>query len=136
MRLDHVNIHAFDQEAVRDFLIALLGLKVGWRPGFVEPGYWLYYGDDASPPARGERPPEGWREPFRAVIHLWPKSSAPGAGWVDHLCFGLGGKPDEQRAELGRLGFKFREGRLPDSDIVQFFVSGPEGVVIEVQCRG
>jgi len=33
MRLDPVNIHAHDKEAVRDFLGALLGLKVGWRPG-------------------------------------------------------------------------------------------------------
>ena len=28
MRLDHVNIHARNQEAMRDFLVALLGLKV------------------------------------------------------------------------------------------------------------
>jgi len=135
MRLDHVNIHCHQQEPMRDFLVALLGLKVGWRPGFVEPGYWLYYGDDTSPPARGETPPPEWHEPFRAVIHLWPRSSGPGAGWVDHLCFGLFGNADEKRAELQRQGFFFRESRLPDTDIVQFFVTGPEDIKIELQCR-
>ena len=135
MRLDHVNIHARDQEAARDFLVALLELKVGWRPGFVEPGYWLYYADDLSPPARGERPPADWHQPFGAVIHLWPRVSALGTGWVDHLCFAPHGDPDEKRAELKRLGFAFSESRLPESDIVQFFVKGPEDLKIELQCR-
>ena len=135
MRLDHVNIHCRNQEAMRDFLIALLGLKVGWRPGFAEPGYWLYYADDDSPPARGDKPPADWRQPFRAVVHLWPRTSPPGPGWVDHLCFGLFGSPDDKRAELERLGFAFRQARLPDTDITQFFVTGPEDVRIELQCR-
>lgn len=116
MRLDHVNIHARDQEAVRDFLIALLGLEIGWRPGFDVPGYWLYL--DGQP-----------------VIHTWPRSSPPGAGWVDHVAFGPCGEPEAKRRELQRLGFPFRETRLPDSDIVQFFVTGPENIQIELQCR-
>ena len=116
MRLDHVNIHARNQEAMRDFLVALLGLKVGWRPGFDVPGYWLYLGD-------------------QPVIHTWPRSSAPGAGWVDHIAFGPCGDPDTQRATLTRLNLPFREARLPDTDIVQFFVEGPEGVKIELQCE-
>jgi catechol 2,3-dioxygenase-like lactoylglutathione lyase family enzyme len=38
MHLDHVRIACHDQEAVRDFLVALLGLRVGWRPRFSQPG--------------------------------------------------------------------------------------------------
>ena len=116
MRLDHVNIHCHDQEAVRDFLIALLGVKVGWRPGFEVPGYWLYLDD-------------------QPVIHTWPRSSGPGPGWVDHIAFGPFGTPDETREKLKNLGLPFSETRLPDTDIVQFFVTGPEGVKIELQCR-
>jgi catechol 2,3-dioxygenase-like lactoylglutathione lyase family enzyme len=116
MQLDHVNIHCDDQEAVRDFLVALLGLKVGWRPGFVEPGYWLYLED-------------------KAVIHTWPRRSPPGAGWVDHIAFGPCGDPGSKRAALQDLGLPFRETRLPDTDIVQFFVTGPENIRIELQCR-
>jgi len=116
MRLDHVNIHCHDHEAVRDFLVALLGLTVGPRPPFTVPGYWLYL--------------DG-----QAVIHTWPRSSGPGAGWVDHVAFGPCGDPDARRAELQRLGYPFSETGLPGTDVVQFFVSGPEGIRIELQCR-
>ena len=127
MRLDHVNIHARDQEAVRDFLIALLGLKVGWRPKFEVPGYWLYEGEPAtSGPANGTT---------GAVIHLWPRTSPPGAGWTDHLAFGPYGDADATRQKLKKLGFAFTETPLVDTDIYQFFVTGPEGVKIELQCR-
>ena len=128
MQLDHVNIHAYAQEPMRDFLVALLGLRVGWRPGFVEPGYWLYLDEPAPSP--------GGSGASRAVIHLWPRISAPGAGWVGHVAINRPcGDPDAKRAELTKLGFPFSEARLPDTDIVQFFVTGPEGVKIELQCR-
>ena len=116
MLLDHVNIHARDQEALRDFLIAVLGLQTGWRPGFDVPGYWLYL--DGRP-----------------VIHTWPRTSAPGAGWVDHIAFGPCGDPATKRAELVALGLPFAETRLVDTDIVQFFITGPEGIKLELQCR-
>ena len=116
MLLDHVNIHARDQEALRDFLIAVLGLQTGWRPGFDVPGYWLYLNG-------------------RAVIHTWPRTSAPGAGWVDHIAFGPCGDPATKRAELMALGVPFAETRLIDTDIVQFFITGPEGIKLELQCR-
>jgi len=116
MQIDHVNIHAYDQEAMRDFLVALLGLEVGWRPSFDVHGYWLYL--------------DG-----RAVIHTWVKTSPPGPGWVDHIAFGPCGDAAAKRAELTRLGFPFSETRLRDTDIIQFFVTGPENIRIELQCR-
>ena len=116
MRFDHVNIHARDQGAMRDFFIALLGLKVGWRPGFDFPGYWLYLGD-------------------QAIIHLQDRKTGLGPGWVDHICFGPFGDPDTKRAELKALGFPFVETRLPDTEIFQFFVTGPEGIKVELQCK-
>jgi catechol 2,3-dioxygenase-like lactoylglutathione lyase family enzyme len=115
LRLDHVNIHARDQEAVRDFLLALLPVKLGWRPDFPVPGYWLYL--DEQP-----------------VIHTWPRTSAPGPGWVDHVAFGPCGDPDSKRAELVALRLPFSETSLPGTTIVQFFVTGPEGIRIELQC--
>jgi catechol 2,3-dioxygenase-like lactoylglutathione lyase family enzyme len=116
MQLDHVNIHCFDQEAMRDFFVTLLGLEVGWRPSFKEPGYWLYL--DGRP-----------------VLHTWPKTTPPGPGWVDHVAFGPCGDPDMRRAALERLGFPFHETRLPDTEIVQFFVTGPENIKVELQCH-
>ena len=116
MRLDHVNIHVHDLAGARAFLTALLGLEVGWRPSFTTPGDWLYL--DGQP-----------------VIHTWLKSDERGPGWIDHVAFGPCGDPDRKRAELRALGFPFREAALPDTDIVQFFVEGPEGMKIELQCR-
>ena len=116
MQIDHVNIHVYDLAAARDFLVRLLGVEVGWRPSFTTPGDWLYL--------------EG-----RAVIHTWLKSEARGMGWVDHVAFGPCGDPDAKRADLQRLGYPFYEVQLIDTDITQFFVSGPEGMKIELQCR-
>jgi catechol 2,3-dioxygenase-like lactoylglutathione lyase family enzyme len=39
MQLDHVNIHVYDLDGARDFLVRLLGVEVGWRPPFTVPGY-------------------------------------------------------------------------------------------------
>ena len=115
MQLDHVNIHAYDLAAARDFLVRLLGVEVGWRPSFPVPGDWLYLNG-------------------RAVIHTWLKSQERGLGWVDHIAFGPCGDPDAKRADLQRLGFAFTEAGLIDTNITQFFVSGPEGMKIELQC--
>lgn len=135
MHLDHVNIHCHDQEAVRDFLVALLGLKVGWRPRFEVPGYWLYFAADESPPAVNVDPGAAYPDGARAVIHLWPRSSAPGPGWVDHICFRLDEPPAAVRQKLQKLGASFRESRLPDTEVSQFFVAGPDELKIELQCR-
>jgi catechol 2,3-dioxygenase-like lactoylglutathione lyase family enzyme len=116
LQLDHVNIHVHDLAAARDFFVTLLGLEVGWRPSFDVPGDWLYL--DGRP-----------------VIHTWLKSQDRGLGWVDHIAFGPCGDPDERRSDLQRLGYPFTEGRLVDTDVTQFFVSGPEGLKIELQCR-
>ncbi len=116
MQLDHVNIHVADLPAAREFFIRLLGVEVGWRPSFKVPGDWLYL--DGRP-----------------IIHTWLKSQERGLGWVDHIAFGPCGDPDEKRAELQRLGYHFTENGLIDTDITQFFVSGPEGIRVELQCQ-
>jgi len=114
MQLDHVN-NGYDQKALRDFLVAPLGLTAGPRPPFEVPGYWLYL--DGRP-----------------VVHTWLKTTPPGPGWVDHVAFGPCGEAAAQRQRLGALGFPFRETLLPGTETVQFFVTGPEGIKIELQC--
>ena len=116
MQLDHVNIHVYDLATARDFFVRLLGAEVGWRPSFEVPGDWLYLDD-------------------RPVIHTWLKSQDRGLGWVDHVAFGPCGEPEATRAALQGLGYKFTEKPLIDTDIIQFFVNGPEGMKIELQCR-
>lgn len=116
IRLDHVNIRVDDQDALRDFLIAVAGLRVGPRPPFTWHGYWLYLGD-------------------QAVVHTGPRRNLQprGEGHTDHFAF-LGFDYDERKAALTKAGFTFEERNLPGSDVRQIFVSGPEGVVVELQC--
>ncbi len=113
--LDHINIHAFDQEAVRDFLVAVLGVEEGFRPPFSFPGYWLYL--DGKP-----------------LIHIQGRNPANSSnGWVDHIAFGPFGF-DQQKQRLDAAGFAYTEAGIPGTSIRQLFVSGPEGLKLELQC--
>lgn len=114
IRFDHVNIRVTDQEAVRDFLVAVVGVKEGPRPNFTFHGYWLYL--NGIP-----------------VIHLAPRDREGSPGWVNHIAF-HGFDVDEKSAELKAAGIPFRVQRLADTDTPQIFVEGPEGVRVELQC--
>lgn len=115
MQFDHINVIAADQEAMRDFLVTVLGVEEGFRPPFDFPGYWLYL--DGKP-----------------IIHTGHRSpSEDPSGWVDHLAFGPFNF-DEQCARLDKAGLKYGVGGIPGAPIRQIFVSGPEGAKIELQC--
>jgi catechol 2,3-dioxygenase-like lactoylglutathione lyase family enzyme len=114
IRFDHMNIRVTDQEAVRDFLAAVVELTVGPRPPFDFPGYWLYLGD-------------------QPVIHLAPRDHAGEIGWVNHIAF-TGYDFDKKTAALKAAGYAFKVQTLPGTDIRQIFLNGPEGVRIELQC--
>jgi catechol 2,3-dioxygenase-like lactoylglutathione lyase family enzyme len=114
IRFDHVNIRVTDQETVRDFLVAVVGVKVGPRPPFDFHGYWLYLGD-------------------QPVIHLAPRDRPGDVGWVNHIAF-TGFDFEEKTAALQATGFAFRTQRLPGDGIRQIFLDGPEGLRVELQC--
>jgi catechol 2,3-dioxygenase-like lactoylglutathione lyase family enzyme len=113
--LDHINIRVDDQEAVRDFLIELLGLVDGPRPDFDFKGYWLYLGD-------------------KPVIHIMGRSgnSSAGDGWADHIAFS-GFEFDKEIRRMDRMGRSYWTSGIPGGPR-QIFVTGPEGVKIELQC--
>ena len=117
MQLNHINIRANDQEAMRDFLVTVLGLRVGERPDFSFPGYWLYLGDTA-------------------IVHMQGTDRDPAAeGWVDHIAFGPF-KFADKAAELEKAGIAFTHADVPGMNLRQIFVPGPEGVKLELQCPG
>ena len=115
--IDHVNIHTRDPDTMRTFLTSVLGVEEGYRPPFSNPGHWLYL--------------EG-----RAVIHLnnIERDTDFPAGILNHVAFGVY-EPQETRAKLEASGYPFHFEVMPATGIGQFFVTGPEGVRIELQCR-
>jgi len=116
-RLDHVNIHARDTRAMVTFLETLLDAKEGFRPPFKNPGHWLYL--DGQP-----------------AIHI----DVPGRtddfpqGLVNHVAFGVYDKT-EALARAEKTGRPILHAEIPGAGIGQLFVTGPEGVRIEVQYR-
>lgn len=114
---DHINIQVKDQEAAKDFLIAVLGVEVGFRPPFDVPGYWLYLND-------------------HAIIHMQAiaPNATQGESWVDHIAFGKFAL-DEQIAKLDKAGLTYHVGGIPGTGIRQIFIKGPEGLKVELQCH-
>jgi catechol 2,3-dioxygenase-like lactoylglutathione lyase family enzyme len=115
IRLDHINIHAENLEAVRDFLLAVLPLEQGYRPPFDFHGYWLYL--DGKP-----------------IIHMQTRAAGMGGrGWIDHLAFAPFNF-DTERRRFDALGLPYVTGGIPGTGIRQLFVTGPEGLKLELQC--
>ena len=70
--MNHFTVLSDDLEATRRFYCDLFGFKVGWRPPFQFPGWWLY--------AEGED---------RAILHVIQQNPLPKerAGVLDHMAF-------------------------------------------------
>jgi catechol 2,3-dioxygenase-like lactoylglutathione lyase family enzyme len=117
MQFDHINIRCRDQEAVRDFLVAIVGVEQGYRPAFDFPGYWLYL--DGRP-----------------IIHTQSTDRSPTdspEGWADHIAFG----PCDFDTALARIeasGYEHFVGGIPETGVRQIFATGPEGIKVELQC--
>jgi hypothetical protein len=114
-RLDHIHIQAIDGPMMVHFLELVLDGKEGFRPPFDFPGHWVYLGEVPA-------------------IHISIVSEPQGMGMVSHAAFGVYDEA-EARRRIEASGFAFRVTGIPGTDIGQFFVDGPEGLVVEVQFR-
>ena len=119
--LNHVNINApqplLDQ--LRDFYVAVIGLKEGWRPPVPIPGYWLYAGD-------------------KPLVHLMDASAMPGhqrqpqpAGHLDHIAFSCTDATGME-ARLRAAGIPYRRNDTREFGIVQLVVTDPAGLDVEL----
>jgi catechol 2,3-dioxygenase-like lactoylglutathione lyase family enzyme len=116
-KLDHVNIHVADGPRMVAFLEAVLEAREGFRPPFDFPGHWVYV--DGAP-----------------AIHLTvvERDSDYPPGMVNHIAFGVYDF-ETAKARIEATGYPYRITGIPDSEIGQFFVTGPEGLLVEVQFR-
>lgn len=115
--IDHATIATDDLDATRDFFVSAIGLEVGERPPFGIPGYWLYGGG-------------------RPILHLVPRPAGRATeGVIDHFSFGVDDL-DEALARLDQRGVAYHKAPLPDGRGAQAFCRDPNGVLIEITCRG
>lgn len=117
--LDHINIRTADLAATKRLFIGVLGLAEGWRPAFPFPGAWLYAGD-------------------KDVVHLVEveRPAEPSAGSsLDHFAFDISSYA-EALERVRATGLPFRESLTPGTSVRQLFVQDPNGVTIELNCKG
>lgn len=116
-RLDHIHLHVVDGPRMVRFLETVLEAKEGFRPPFEFPGHWVYI--------------EG--KPAIHISIVAPHEDPP-RGIIGHVAFGVYDY-EATKARIESTGYAWRLAGIPDTDIGQFFVDGPEGLLLEVQYR-
>ena len=113
MKINHILVRTSDLEAMNRFLIDVIGLEEGNRPPFPFSGSWLYS--------------EG-----NAIVHVILDSSAGNAdGAVDHVAI-EGADYDTLLAALTKHEIEYAERTVPQSREHQVFVSGSDGLKVEM----
>ncbi len=117
--IDHYNIRASSEllEQVRTFYCEVLGLEVGDRPPFNEPGYWLYAGE-------------------QAVLHLSladddEELATDIQTTLNHIALACTGRADVEET-LQKFGVSYRTAHVPATNVVQLFFNDPAGTGIEL----
>lgn len=117
MKLNHINIAAPAEllETVREFYCSVLGLEVGFRPQFEQPGFWLY---------SAEKP----------LVHLTEREvdqPGPPGGYLNHVAFESSGL----HMMIDRLvanKVEYRSSFLSEFNTTQLFFKDPAGTGLEV----
>lgn len=119
LALDHYNLRADHAltEALCRFYVDVIGMRIGARPAFNFPGYWLYLG--AQP-----------------VLHLVevPDTeirSAPVRGTFDHVAFSCEDRAAFE-AHLTTHGVPYRRSFIPGTAVCQLFLTDPAGNGVEL----
>jgi catechol 2,3-dioxygenase-like lactoylglutathione lyase family enzyme len=111
--MNHFTALSHDLEATRRFYCELLGFKVGPRPPFGFPGWWLYV---------GEHP----------ILHIIKVDEKPDKGGVlDHMAFSASDLPGTV-AMLKREGIEYELRRLAGGGIWQLFFHDPSNAKVEL----
>ena len=132
IKLNHFNVWTTDLRQSVQFYSTVVGLTQGARPAFRVPGAWLY--DSTGTP----------------VLHLVDVGSATrdelteagdrdlatlgGSGSIDHIAFEATDL-ENFRARVRNASVTWRETHFPAFDLMQIFISDPDGVQVELLFR-
>jgi catechol 2,3-dioxygenase-like lactoylglutathione lyase family enzyme len=111
--MNHFTVLSDDLEATRKFYCDLLGFKVGPRPPFKFPGWWLYVGDTP-------------------ILHVIGRDrlDETRAGVIDHMAFSATDLPGTV-AKLKKAGIEYDLRRLAGGGVWQLFFFDPHGGKVE-----
>ena len=124
MQLDHVLVLARDLAKMKAFFTQVIGFEEGPRPPFRFAGSWLY--SDGRPQIHLASADQDGAQRGHLGQHR-PGSSGP----VHHIAL-TGADAAELLARLSANDVAHRVQRVPEEGQVQIFVSGPEGVTVEM----
>jgi catechol 2,3-dioxygenase-like lactoylglutathione lyase family enzyme len=113
--MNHFTVLSDDLEETRRFYCDLFGFKVGWRPPFQFPGWWLYAdGGD------------------QAILHVIHRKDLPKerAGVLDHMAFSAKDLPGVVKTLEGE-GIEYELRRIAGGGIWQLFFHDPCGAKVE-----
>jgi len=124
VRFDHLSLNAKNPERMKDFLMDLLGLRLGVRPNLTFDGYFLYAGD-------------------KDVIHIFSQYAKDDSSIekafnieekniVHHVSF-FSDDYEETIKRIEHLNLNYSLSSVPDTQIKQVFVRAPENLMIEIQ---
>ena len=116
--IDHVNVETDDIERSEQFYREVIGLQKGPRPDFDRPGYWMYAGG----------------QPVVHIMKTAPENKMlTGSKDASISHFSLQIKDFESaRKHLDSTGVDYETNEVPGTEIRQFFLEDPEGVLIEL----
>lgn len=118
-RLDHVAIKTARLAQTQAFYETVLGLTVGPRPAFAFPGVWLYAGGED-------------------VVHLVevddPRAASEQAA-LNHVALRIADHA-AAIAHLQALGVPYEAKPTPGQELLQIYVTDPNGVRIELNVAG
>ena len=140
-RVDHYSIRTLDLEGSKRFYTEVIGLKVGPRPPFDFPGYWLYSGDPPGDLHNSARNygmvhlmgcnPDDPRSLNEYVGDRDPATLKGSTGALDHVAFAATGRT-AMAERCRRHSVDFFERAVPLLGLHQMFIKDPDGVTIEL----
>lgn len=133
--IEHLLLLVDDVDTTANWFVDNIGLERGHTPDFKVPVTWLYIGErDVLHIARV--PNEGKEKRFQDK-YLGGRLSedTSGTGIIDHVAFRCTGLP-EMIERLESKGAEFLKRQANAGDLYQLFVTGPDGMRVELNFDG
>jgi catechol 2,3-dioxygenase-like lactoylglutathione lyase family enzyme len=127
-KLEHYLILSDDVEATKDFYVNVLGLRVGERPPFPFPGYWLYLGAAPCVHLASSAASSAQKE------YMGRDNDGSGTGAIDHVAF-TATDLDATVAFLEGAGIGMIRRDVPEQQAHQVFIQDPNGITVELNFR-